>query len=143
MLRLALVAVALSGLVVLGCGTGSRSASATVAALAASIQPTGEGGPTVIEVSAPPAVQAAGGRRLAEFRRGRTATAQSGCLACHRIGTSGNRGPGANLTHVGSMLSRRRIERALVKTRAPMPSFKRLPAAKLRAIATFLSLLRR
>jgi menaquinol-cytochrome c reductase cytochrome b/c subunit len=68
--------------------------------------------------------------------------AQSGCLACHRLGQDGNHGPGPGLTHIGSMLSRHGIEHALINPSAPMPSFKHLPAAKLKAVAEFLSELR-
>jgi len=112
-------------------------------ALSVAALPIIESGPTVIEVSAPPAVRTAGGRRLAQFEAGRKLVARSGCLACHRIGDSGNRGPGPDLTHVGSVLSRARIERSLVRPTAPMPSFKHVPRAKLRDIVVFLSLLRR
>jgi mono/diheme cytochrome c family protein len=100
------------------------------------------GGPTEITIPLPPAVAQAGGQQLAEFEQGRTVTAQSGCLACHRIGQSGNPGPGPALTHVGSVLSRRGIEHALIDPTAPMPSFKRLPPAKFKALVTFLSELR-
>ena len=68
--------------------------------------------------------------------------AQTGCLACHRIGETGNKGPGPDLTRVGSTLSSRKIERAILSPTAPMPSFRLLPKAKLRALVTFLSLLR-
>ncbi len=98
-------------------------------------------GPTTIPVAPPTAVARAGGRTLAEFYFGRSVAAQSGCLACHRIGAAGNRGPGPDLTHVGSMLTPRGIERAILNATAPMPSFRGLPKAKLRALVTFLSLL--
>jgi hypothetical protein len=100
------------------------------------------GGPTQIAVSPPPAVVHAGGRKLAEFEQGRMVVAESGCLACHRLGQDGNHGPGPNLTHIGSMLSKRGIEHALIDPSAPMPSFKHLPAAKLKAVVEFLSELR-
>jgi hypothetical protein len=100
------------------------------------------GGPTLIKVSPPPTVVHAGGRKLAEFEQGRMVVAQSGCLACHRIGQAGNHGPGPDLTHVGSMLSKRGIEHALIDPSAPMPSFKHLPAAKFKAVVQFLSELR-
>lgn len=103
------------------------------------------GGPVVIEVPAPPAVRAAGGKQLAEFRLGRNVAAQSGCLACHKIGHQGNRGPGPNLTHVGSRLPRLAIERTLERPTPPMPSFKGLKRqrrAKFRALTVFPSLLR-
>jgi hypothetical protein len=102
----------------------------------------GVGGPTTIHVEPPTAVARTGGRQLAEFYFGRSVTAQSGCLACHRIGQAGNNGPGPDLTHVGSRLSSRRVERAILNPTAPMPSFRYLPKAKLRAVVTFLSLLR-
>ena len=98
--------------------------------------------PTEIPIKPPRKVEQQAGTRLAEFEAGRRVTAQSGCLACHRIATAGNRGPGENLTHVGSRLSRRQIEHALRHAREPMPSFKNLPPRKFKAIVTFLSLLR-
>jgi hypothetical protein len=81
-------------------------------------------------------------RRQREVEAGRLDVAQSGCLACHRIGDSGNRGPGENLTHIGSKLSEHGIVHAIVDARAPMPSFTHLPAEKLHDIARFLVALR-
>jgi hypothetical protein len=104
--------------------------------------PESIGGPTTIPVEPPSAVVRADGRQLAGFYFGRAVTAQSGCLACHRIGGTGNKGPGADLTHVGARLPAPAIERAIVHATAPMPSFRYLPEAKLRAVVTFLSLLR-
>jgi hypothetical protein len=100
------------------------------------------GGPTTIPISPPQSVARTGGSELAGFYLGRSVTAQTACLACHRIGQAGNVGPGPDLTHVGSTLSPERIERAIIHAKAPMPSFSRLPSAKLRALVTFLSLLR-
>ena len=94
-------------------------------------------------IAPPAAVVRADGQRLSEFTLGRAVAAQSGCLACHRIGEDGNSGPGRDLTYVGSRLSAREIERALINPKAPMPSFKNLPKAKLKALVRFLSLLRR
>ena len=65
--------------------------------------------------------------------------AQSGCLACHKIGDNGNAGPGPNLTHIGARLPRAAIARTLVNPTAPMPSFKNLPPEKFTAIVNFLS----
>jgi mono/diheme cytochrome c family protein len=93
-------------------------------------------------VPVPAAVRRAGGAEERQFKQGARVLAQSGCLACHRIGSDGNRGPGQNLTHVGASLSEAEIEHAITHARAPMPSFARLPAAKLRALVRFLSLLR-
>ncbi|MFI5004533.1 MAG: c-type cytochrome [Solirubrobacterales bacterium] len=90
----------------------------------------------------PAAVRQAGRHEEREFKAGRTVFAESGCLACHKIGDIGNPGPGQNLTHVGARLSSRELEEVLVSPRAPMPSFKHLPANKLRDLIRFLSLLR-
>jgi len=100
------------------------------------------GGPTLLAVDPPPAVTHAGGAQLAEFDLGRAVTAQSGCLACHRIADQGHTSPGPDLTHVGSMLSPRGIERSIISPTEPMPSFKHLPEAKFKALVVFLSLLR-
>ena len=42
----------------------------------------------------PTAVLQAGGKTLAEYEAGKKVVAQSGCLACHKIGDNGNDGPG-------------------------------------------------
>jgi hypothetical protein len=101
------------------------------------------GRPTSLTVEPPAAVTRAGGTRLDEFKLGRLVTAQTGCLACHRIGGQGNNGPGRDLTYVGSRLSPRQLERALISSKEPMPSFKRLPRPKFKAVVHFLSLLRK
>ncbi|MFL5818378.1 MAG: c-type cytochrome [Conexibacter sp.] len=67
---------------------------------------------------------------------------RSGCVACHRIATVGNAGPGPQLTHVGARLSKREMRRALVDPTAPMPSFRTLTQAQMRALLTYLSRLR-
>jgi hypothetical protein len=103
---------------------------------------TPNGGPTALTIQPPPDVVRSDGRRLSEFYLGRTVAAQSGCLACHRIGEAGNSGPGPDLTHVASRLPGRGIARVLVKPTPPMPSFRRLPRAKFEALVEFLSLLR-
>lgn len=90
-------------------------------------------------VPVPPAVEDAGGRELSEFNAGMKVVAQTGCLACHRIGEQGNSGPGPDLTHVGSKLSTEQIKRAILDPTAPMPSFKNLPREKLTAVVEFLS----
>jgi mono/diheme cytochrome c family protein len=100
------------------------------------------GRPTAISTEPPPIVTQSGGRVLAEYRLGRTVAAQSGCLACHRIGEACNDGPGPDLTEVGGRLPRLAIERTLVKPTPPMPAFTHLPKAKFKALVTFLSLLR-
>jgi mono/diheme cytochrome c family protein len=97
------------------------------------------GSPGEIELQTPPAVLHAGGRTLTAYQAGKRAVAQSGCLACHRIGETGNPGPGPDLTEVAGRLPRQAIARTLVAPVAPMPSFKNLPPAKFRAIVVFLS----
>jgi len=106
------------------------------------------GGKTVsgelVPCAAPPAVALApGASPQAVDQAGRTLAARTGCLACHRIGVNGNAGPGENLTHIGSRLSRRQIETVLVDPTQPMPSFKNLPPAQLDAPVAFLTRLRR
>ena len=94
-----------------------------------------------LHVPPPPSLAGTGGKRLGEFKLGQAVTVQNGCLACHRI--AGQGGPGPDLTHVGSMLSRRQIERAMVHPVEPMPSSAHMPRAKFKALVEFLSLLRR
>lgn len=100
------------------------------------------GAPTAIEMSTPQNVKEAGPTILAEYEEGRKVVAQSGCLACHKIGDNGNAGPGPNLTNIASRLPRQGIARTLVDPTAPMPSFKNLPAKKFQAIVNFLSQLK-
>jgi menaquinol-cytochrome c reductase cytochrome b/c subunit len=100
------------------------------------------GSPTVIEMPTPTAVAQAGGKTLSEFEAGRLVVAQSGCLACHKIGDNGNDGPGPNLTHIGARLPRLGIARTLVNPTAPMPSFRNLPPEKFNAAIFFLSQLK-
>jgi menaquinol-cytochrome c reductase cytochrome b/c subunit len=100
------------------------------------------GSPTAIELPTPPAVVAAGGQVLAEYNAGKQVVAQSGCLACHKIGDNGNAGPGPDLTHIGSRLFRQGIARTLVNPTAPMPSFRNLPPQKFKAVVNFLSQLK-
>ncbi len=100
------------------------------------------GSPTVIEMPTPQHVIQAGGSTLSEFEAGRKVVAQSGCLACHKIGDNGNAGPGPNLTNVASRIPRQAIARTLVNPTAPMPSFKNLPPKKFEAVVNFLSQLK-
>jgi hypothetical protein len=99
--------------------------------------PSGANGQQLVPV--PPAVEDAGGRELSEFNAGMKVVAQTGCLACHRIGEQGNSGPGPDLTHVGSKLSTEQIEHAILDPTAPMPLFKNLPAVKLKDVVEFLA----
>ena len=96
------------------------------------------GDPTTIGIATPPRVVRAGGATLAEFEAGRRVVAQSGCLACHKIGENGNDGPGPNLTHIAGRLPATAIARTLVNPTAPMPTFKNLPPNKFKASVEFL-----
>jgi hypothetical protein len=93
-------------------------------------------------VPIPANVKLAGDQELRRFDAGMSVAVQSGCLACHRIGDQGNRGPGPGLTRVGSALSARQIEHAILDPTAPMPSFSRLSKEKLDVLVYFLSQLR-
>jgi ubiquinol-cytochrome c reductase cytochrome b subunit/menaquinol-cytochrome c reductase cytochrome b/c subunit len=116
---------------------------ATIAAMAfLTYSGANAGSPTAIEMTTPSAVQKQGGTILAEYEAGKKVVAQSGCLACHKIGENGNDGPGPQLTHIASRLPRQAIARTLVNPTAPMPSFKNLPANKFNAVVAFLSQLK-
>ena len=78
----------------------------------------------------------------AKYEAGKLAVAQSGCLACHKIGENGNGGPGPNLTRIGDKLPRDAILRTLENPTAPMPSFAGLPEQKKQAMVDFLAQLR-
>jgi menaquinol-cytochrome c reductase cytochrome b/c subunit len=77
-----------------------------------------------------------------QFEAGKLVAAQSGCLACHKIGENGNDGPGPHLTDIGAKLEKGAIRRTLENPTAPMPSFRGLPEAKKTALVNFLSSLR-
>jgi mono/diheme cytochrome c family protein len=150
------VAALLACLAVAGCGGASHTAVAKVGHCQATIigvNVNSAGPPTEatlemllgrklkpcapFNVNLPP-----GASPHAEYEAGEILVATSGCLACHKIGEKGNVGPGQNLSRVGSERSRAEIERALIDPREPMPSFRNLPAGHLKAIVTFLTMLR-
>ena len=64
-------------------------------------------------MTTPQRIVAQGGTALAEYEKGKQVVAQSGCLACHKIGENGNDGPGPNLTHIASRLPAQAIARTL------------------------------
>jgi menaquinol-cytochrome c reductase cytochrome b/c subunit len=78
----------------------------------------------------------------ASLEKGKQVAAQSGCLACHKIGENGNDGPGPHLTNIGSVLERGAIRRTLDNPTAPMPSFRSMPEDKKTALVDFLAALR-
>src|SRR6185503_3732912 len=77
-----------------------------------------------------------------QYEAGKLVVAQSGCLACHKIGENGNDGPGPHLTEIGDKLPKAAILRTLENPTAPMPSFAGLPEEKKTALVAFLSSLR-
>jgi quinol-cytochrome oxidoreductase complex cytochrome b subunit len=74
-----------------------------------------------------------------QYEAGKLVVAQSGCLACHKIGENGNDGPGPHLTDIGDKLPKAAIRRTLDNPTAPMPSFAGLPAEKKNALVDFLA----
>jgi len=84
------------------------------------------GSPNEIELETPPRIEAAGGQMLESYEAGRIAVAQSGCLACHKIGENGNEGPGPDLTQIGERLPGQAIARTLQNPTAPMPPYDEL-----------------
>ena len=77
-----------------------------------------------------------------ELEAGKLVVAQSGCLACHKIGENGNGGPGPELTDIGDKLLPAAIQRTLENPTAPMPSYRELDPEKKRQLVAFLSQLK-
>jgi len=73
------------------------------------------------------------------YEAGKEIVAGSGCLACHRLGEDGNKGPGPELTHIGARIPRAAIIRSLEIGPGIMPSFRDLPPKQLKELADFLS----
>lgn len=87
------------------------------------------GSPTQIDLPAPAHVVQAAKKDpalLESFEAGRLVAAQTGCLACHRIGENGNPGPGPELTDIADRLPAAAIAATLVNPTSPMPSFSQL-----------------
>jgi ubiquinol-cytochrome c reductase cytochrome b subunit/menaquinol-cytochrome c reductase cytochrome b/c subunit len=100
------------------------------------------GSPTAIEYETPEAVIAEGTAAVRQFESGKQVVAQSGCLACHKIGENGNDGPGPPLTEIGERLPRQALARTLVNPTAPMPSFRDLPQEQFDDMVEFLARLK-
>ena len=103
------------------------------------------GAPTQIDLATPARVKALGPQMLAQYEKGRQVMAQSGCLACHKVGENGNDGPGPHLTDIGARLPAEAIARTLVNPTAPMPSFSGLQKNspdKFNALVTYVSQLK-
>jgi quinol-cytochrome oxidoreductase complex cytochrome b subunit len=89
------------------------------------------GPPTKIEMDVPP-----------QYEAGKLVVAQSACLACHKIGDSGNGTLAPDLTHIGSRIPREAILRSLKAGPSIMPSFQSLGEKKLNQVADFLAYLK-
>ena len=103
------------------------------------------GPPTQIDEKTPAAVLAQGPKMVQQFNAGKAVVAQSGCLACHKIGENGNSGPGPELTHIADRIPKQAIARTLVNPTSPMPSFialKQKSPQKFNAMVNFLSQLK-
>jgi ubiquinol-cytochrome c reductase cytochrome b subunit/menaquinol-cytochrome c reductase cytochrome b/c subunit len=94
------------------------------------------GSPNSVDLAPPASLTA---QQKAVFRAGALVVGQSGCEACHQIGSNGNNGPGPNLTHVGSLLPAAAIASTLRNPTPPMPSFRNLPPKKFANVVGFLS----
>ena len=86
------------------------------------------GSPTEIDMKVSPRLEA-----------GKEVAAQSGCLACHKLGENGNDGPGPELTEIGRRLPRAAIMRSLEVGPDIMPSYQTLPPQKLNDLSDFLA----
>ena len=77
-----------------------------------------------------------------QYEPGKLVVAQSGCLACHKLGDNGNAGPGPDLTHIGARIPRNAILRSLQAGPGIMPSFSGLGQKRLNEVADFLAYLK-
>ena len=75
----------------------------------------------------------------ANLEAGKLVVAQSGCLACHKIGENGNDGPGPHLTEIADKLPKAAIRQTLENPTDPMPSYRNLPENKKAALVDFLA----
>jgi menaquinol-cytochrome c reductase cytochrome b/c subunit len=94
------------------------------------------GSPNSVDLKPPGNLSAA---QQNTFNQGELIVGQSGCLACHVIGSNGNDGPGPNLTHVASRVPQQQIASTLINPTPPMPSFAGLPKDKFNTLVSFLS----
>jgi ubiquinol-cytochrome c reductase cytochrome b subunit/menaquinol-cytochrome c reductase cytochrome b/c subunit len=110
---------------------------ATIAAIAyLTYTGANTGSPNTVSLPPPAGLTAS---QVEVFKAGEVVVGQTGCLACHVIGSNGNNGPGPNLTTVGSRLPAAAIASTLRNPTPPMPSFKNLPPSKFQNVVGFLS----
>jgi quinol-cytochrome oxidoreductase complex cytochrome b subunit len=77
-----------------------------------------------------------------QYEAGKLVVAQTGCLACHKIGENGNGTLGPDLTEVGARIPRNAILRSLKAGPGIMPQFQNLGDKKLNQVADFLAYLK-
>ena len=115
---------------------------ATIAAIAfLTYQGADTGSPNSVDLKPPASLSA---QEKATFVAGELVVGQSGCLACHIIGSNGNNGPGPPLTKIGATLPPQAIASVLINPTAPMPSFRALAQQdprKFKNLVAFLSML--
>jgi len=97
------------------------------------------GSPNSVDLKPPASFTA---QQKQTFYAGEAVVGESGCLACHQLGSNGNNGPGPILTHIGALLEPAAIASTLRNPTPPMPSFKNLPPQKFNNLVGFLSELR-
>jgi mono/diheme cytochrome c family protein len=114
-------------LAIVGCGGGDGSPDTGVSTSTPATVVNG-GPPRALHLNVPSGDQA-----------GKHLVATSGCLACHRIGDSGNRHLGPNLTRIGTRMSREEILSALKAGPGIMPSFQNLGERRLDEMTSFLA----
>ena len=86
-------------------------------------------------------VVAQGPATLRQWEAGKQVVAQSGCLACHKIGHNGGT-LGPNLSEIGARLARQAIARTLINPTAPMPAYTELSDKKRDDLVEFLAQLK-
>ena len=78
-------------------------------------------------------------KTTAALEPGKEVVAQSGCLACHKLGDNGNDGPGPELTQIGARIPQAAIARSLEVGPGIMPSYSGLPPQKKTALTQYLA----
>jgi menaquinol-cytochrome c reductase cytochrome b/c subunit len=115
------------------------AAIATIAAMAyLTYSGANTGSPNTVDM-APPATLTPTQKQA--WVAGEAVVGQSGCLACHVLGSNGNNGPGPPLTHIASTVPAAQIASTLRNPTPPMPSFRDLPPQKFQDLVSFLSYL--
>jgi menaquinol-cytochrome c reductase cytochrome b/c subunit len=116
------------------------AAVATIAAMAyLTYSGANTGSPNTVDLNALKAPAGLTAQQLASFKAGAEVVGESGCLACHVLGTNGNNGPGPALTQIGNIVPADQIASTLRNPTPPMPSFKNLPPEKFNNLVYFLS----